>query len=387
MSHEPLRIMVVSGSRADWGYLSVPLALLRDDSSFALSLVVTGQHLDIASGNSASVIADDGFTIAARVAMTPEGDSPQAVTSAMGNGLAGFSDVIAALKPEVMLLLGDRYETLVAATAAMMARVPIAHLAGGDITEGAIDDAIRHAISKMAHLHFPTNTEAAKRLARLGENPAHIHAVGSTGLDRLLKVRRLARDDFFARIGFTPRRRNLLVTLHPVTLDPDPHRDAEAALEALHELGDEFGIIFTGSNADAGGITLTDRIKDFIQAHENAALHPSLGTELYVNAMAHCDAVLGNSSSGLYEAPSLKVPTVNVGTRQDGRLRATSVIDCEGTPDAIHSAIARALILDCSATVNPYGDGHAAERIVMVLKQIGDPASLLRKRFHVSEGL
>ena len=383
MSHEPLRIMVVSGSRADWGYLSVPLALLRDDSSFALSLVVTGQHLDAASGNSASVIAGEGFTIAARVAMTPEGDNPQAVTSAMGNGLADFSDVIAALKPEVMLLLGDRYEILVAATAAMMARVPIAHLAGGDITEGAIDDAIRHAISKMAHLHFPTNTEAAKRLARLGENPAHIHAVGSTGLDRLLKVRRLARDDLFARIGFTPRRRNLLVTLHPVTLDADPLHDAEAALEALHGLGDEFGIIFTGSNADVGGTTLSGRLREFVQSHENAILHPSLGSELYVNAITHCDAVLGNSSSGLYEAPSLKVTTVNIGTRQNGRLRATSVIDCEATAEAIRSAIAKALTLDCSATVNPYGDGHAAERIVTVLKQIGDPASLLRKRFHL----
>lgn len=221
----------------------------------------------------------------------------------------------------------------------------------------------------------------------MGENPENIHVAGSTGLDRLLKVPLLARDDFFARIGFAPRRINLLVSLHPVTLESDPLRDAEAALETLKGLGAEFGMIFTGSNADAGGAALSKQMKDFVQDHDNAIFHPSLGTELYVNAMAHCDAVLGNSSSGLYEAPSLKTPSINIGTRQDGRLRATSVIDCEGTPEAIRSAIAKALALDCSTAVNPYGDGQASRRIVSVLKRIGDPASLLRKRFHMSEGL
>ena len=382
MRADPLKLMVVTGSRADWGYLSVPVGLMRQDSAFDISIVATGQHLDPRSGGTINIVELEGGTVAARVPMTPRSDSPADITRSMGEGLAGFATAIADVSPHLMLLLGDRYETLAAASAGLIARIPMAHIAGGDISEGAIDDAIRHALTKLSHLHFPTNPQAAARLVQMGEDPARVHNVGSTGLDRLMTVKVIDREAFFVSIGHTPRARNLLVTMHPVTLASDPLADGEALLAALNRLDDSFGFIFTGSNADEGGRKFTARIMAFVESHPGATFHASLGTERYINALAHCDAVVGNSSSGLYEAPSMGLPTVNIGTRQDGRLRASSVIDCKAEPAAIVSAIARAMALDCSGTLNPYGDGQASARIVLVLKQLHDPSTLLHKHFH-----
>lgn len=382
MRDRPLKIMAVTGSRADWGYLSVPLSLLRGDPAFELVLMVTGQHLDAASGATAHAIEAEGFRIDARVDMTLTGDDAASVTRAMGHGLSGMGPVVAEHAPDLMMVLGDRYEILAAATAALLARVPVAHIAGGDMTEGAVDDAIRHAITKLSHLHFPSTSVAASRIIRMGENPRHVHAVGSTGLDRLLRVAHQPRAAFFAGVGLVPRQKNILVTVHPVTLAPDPLADAAAVLEALHRLGPETGILLTGTNTDAGSGRLGTMVKDFAAAHDNAVLHPSLGTERYVNAMLHCDAVLGNSSSGLYEAPSLAIPTVNVGIRQQGRLRAASVIDVPGDPQAIIDGLAAAFRLDVSGVTNPYGDGEASRRIVAVLKDLKDPETLLRKTFY-----
>ena len=374
--------MVVTGSRADWGYLSVPVKLMRQNTTFDVALVVTGQHLDPQSGNSLEGVEREGGPIAERVLMTPHTDAAPDIIRAMGEGLAGFGAVIAGLRPHLMLLLGDRYETLAAASAGLVARIPMAHIAGGDISEGAIDDAIRHAITKLAHLHFPTNAEAARRIAQMGENPARIHCVGSTGLDRLLQVKIMPRPEFFEAIGRTPRTRNLLITMHPVTLAGDPLGDAAALLAALENLDEDIGLIFTGSNADEGGRQLSARVRDFTQRHPNASFHPSLGTDLYVNALAHCEAVIGNSSSGFYEAPSMCIPTVNIGRRQDGRLRAASVIDTAAEPEAILAAITKALAIICRSTVNPYGDGMASQRMISILQQLDDPAALLNKNFY-----
>jgi UDP-hydrolysing UDP-N-acetyl-D-glucosamine 2-epimerase len=383
MADRPLKIMAVSGSRADWGYLSVPLTLLQADPAFHLSLVVTGQHLDASSGGSAAVLKAEGFTAAATVEMGPGGGSEQEVTHSMARGLAGFGDAVASLKPDLMLLLGDRYETLAAGCAALLSRCPVAHIAGGDISEGAVDDAIRHALTKLAHIHFPTNRDAADRIIQMGENPARVHCVGSTGLDRLMQVQPMPREDFFRSVGLAPGEPTLLVTMHPVTLAADPLADAKALLSALGRLSGRFGMLITGSNADAGGKELNAMFESFAREHPNAVLHASLGTERYVNALAHCEAVAGNSSSGLYEAPSMKRPTVNIGERQKGRMRAASVIDCPGEPDAILQALRHALTLDCRDIKSPYGDGRASERIVAVLKEIGDARSLLHKSFHM----
>jgi UDP-hydrolysing UDP-N-acetyl-D-glucosamine 2-epimerase len=383
MADPLLNIMAVTGSRADWGYLSVLLTLLQVDPAFRLSLVVTGQHLDPSTVGYAKMLSAEGFIPAATVEMGAGGGSEHDVTQSMARGLAGFGDAFASLKPDLVLLLGDRYETLAAGCAALLSRCPIAHVAGGDISEGAVDDAIRHALTKLAHLHFPTNQDAAERIIQMGEDPAHVHCVGSTGLDRIMKVRLMPREDFFRSVGLKPRKRNLLVTMHPVTLAADPLADTKALLSALQRLPGSFGVLITGSNADAGGKELNAMLKNFTLEHPNVVLHDSLGTDRYVNALAHSDAVVGNSSSGLYEAPSMKRPTVNVGDRQKGRMRASSVIDCPGDPDAILQALQQALTLDCHNVKNPFGDGHASERIVALLKEIGDAPSLLQKSFHM----
>ncbi len=383
MAEGPRRILAVTGSRADWGFLSVPLELLRGDPAFDVSLVATGQHLEPHSGGSLDAIRKEGFHIDAHVDMDLVDDSEQAVTRSMGIGLAGMGDAISSLRPDLMLLLGDRYEILAAGCAALLARCPIAHLAGGDISEGAVDDAIRHALTKLSHLHFPTNRDAARRIMQMGESPDRVHCVGSTGLDRLLKAAPMDRAAFFRSVGFEARSHNVLVTIHPVTLAADPLSDAEAVLSALSQLDDDFGILLTGTNADAGGKKINEMLAHFASQRPNAVFHTSLGSERYANALRHCDIVVGNSSSGLYEAPSLKRPAVNIGLRQDGRLRAASVIDCPGEPKAILEALQLGLELDCSDVANPYGDGHASERIVAILKGIVDNRGLLRKTFHL----
>jgi UDP-N-acetylglucosamine 2-epimerase (non-hydrolysing)/GDP/UDP-N,N'-diacetylbacillosamine 2-epimerase (hydrolysing) len=377
----PLKICAVTGSRADWGLLSPPLALLRADKAFALDLVVTGQHLVPAEGNTAQEIEREGFAISARVDMLLASDTPVAVAKSMGLAVAGFADAFARLAPDLVFVLGDRYEILAAVEAAVVARLPVAHLCGGDITEGAMDDAIRHAITKLSHLHFVTNEAAAQRLRQLGEDPDRVHCVGSPGLDRIRQTKLLDRAAFFQRIGLAPRAANLLVTFHPETLNTDTLGQCLEMLVALHELGPESGLIFTGSNADPGGRGVDRLVGEFVATHDNACAHASLGAELYFSALRHARAVVGNSSSGLYEAPSFKIPTVNIGDRQRGRLRAASVIDCAAERRAIEAAIRRALTLDCTGVVNPYGDGHASERIVAVLRSLGDPRQLVRKRF------
>jgi UDP-N-acetylglucosamine 2-epimerase (non-hydrolysing)/GDP/UDP-N,N'-diacetylbacillosamine 2-epimerase (hydrolysing) len=281
-----------------------------------------------------------------------------------------------------MLVLGDRFETLAAATAALVARIPIAHIGGGDVTEGAMDDSIRHAITKMAHLHFVTNEPAARRVRQLGEEPSRVHNVGSPGIDYLRKVKLLDRSELEASLGFKLRLRNVLVTFHPPTVDPgEAPRQIEELLAALSELGPQFGILVTYPNADNESRVLIKAIERFVSEHPNARAFASLGQQRYLSAMAAVDVLVGNSSSALYEAPTLRKPAVNIGDRQKGRLKAASVLDCEPQRDAIRRTIQAALALDCSRVVNPYGDGRSAERIAAILDEIHDPKALLRKRF------
>ena len=297
--------------------------------------------------------------------------------------MAGLAEAYAWLRPDLVLLLGDRFEILAAAQAALVLLIPVAHIAGGDTTEGAIDEAMRHAVSKMAHLHFVTNADSARRVRQLGEDPAHVYAVGSPGIDAIRQVRLLPKAALSAALGFELRARNLLVTYHPATLDGELNRPHCAALlDALEGLGGEVGLLFTHPNADAGGRELSAMIDAFVAAHPNARSFRSLNRELYLSCMKICDAVVGNSSSGLYEAPSLGRPAVNIGDRQQGRLRAASVIDCAPEAKAISQAIGKAWTLDCSGIENPYGDGRSAPRIVERLASLPDYRALLKKRFH-----
>lgn len=380
----PLKVCAVTGSRADYGLLAGPMRLLREDPFFALQIVATGQHLTPSSGNSLKEVERDGFVVDARVDMLLAADTPAAVTKSMGVALMGFAEVFERSAPDLLLLLGDRYEILVAAQAALLARIPIAHLCGGDVTEGAIDDAIRHALTKMSHLHFVTTTEAARRVRQMGEDPGRVHVVGSSGVDMIQRTQTMTREQLFADLGMSVERRSLLVTFHPATLGEDSEQHCAELLAALHTLCPEMNLIFTGVNADPGGRSLQAMISGFCAEHPNARSFDSLGARRYYSALAHVDVVVGNSSSGLCEAPSFHVPTVNIGDRQKGRLKAASVLDCPPERTAIGKAIAAALAMDCSDMVNPYGDGRASERIVQILKEIADPKALLRKTFHMS---
>lgn len=382
-----LRIAAVTGSRADWGLLEPVATALAAEGVFEVEVIATGAHLDPAFGDTLAEVAASGLPIVGRIAATEPGDDALAVGRATAAGLAGFAGHFAQRRPDLVLLLGDRYEIFAAATAALFARLPIAHLCGGDTTEGAFDEALRHAISKMAHLHFPTNQPAARRLIAMGEDPARVHVAGNPALDKLRHFRPIAREAFFAEVDLQPAARLLLVAFHPATLDPMPSaRQLEALLAVLAEQPPETAILLTGSNADSEGRALSARLRAFAADRAGALYRDSLGHRLYFNALAHADCLLGNSSSGLYEAPSFGLPTVNIGTRQQGRLRAASVIDCPPEQAAIAEALRRALAMDCAGTVNPYGDGHAAERIVAVLKGVDAPQTLVMKRFHQDGG-
>jgi UDP-hydrolysing UDP-N-acetyl-D-glucosamine 2-epimerase len=375
-----VKILAVTGTRADWGLFVPVLDALRDDARFTLEIAATGQH-HMAGSTSLDAIAAEGHRVEHQVEMGLGGDdSAAALAKGMGAATSGIGAVLEMSRPDLILLLGDRYEILATALAAVVARVPIAHMFGGDVTEGAIDDSIRHAITKLAALHFPSNAESAARIVQMGEDPARVHNVGSTGIDRILALKPLGRDDFFASVGLAPRAQNFVITFHPATLSDDSTAQAEAMLDALDAFP-EAGLIFTGSNADPGARGIDALVQAYVAGRENAVFHASLGSRRYFSALTHCDLVIGNSSSGVLEAPSFRLPTVNIGDRQARRPRANSVVDSDVHPDAIAAAIRAALALDCSTVSNPYGDGHAAERIVNVLSAIEKPETLVRKSF------
>jgi UDP-N-acetylglucosamine 2-epimerase (non-hydrolysing)/GDP/UDP-N,N'-diacetylbacillosamine 2-epimerase (hydrolysing) len=377
------KICAVTCSRADYNLLAPPMRLIRDDPKLDLQVIVTGMHLNTEFGFTYRRIEQDGLPITARVESTQRGDDVASVTKSIGYGVIGFADVLQRLRPDILMILGDRYEIFAAAQAAVIARVPIAHLCGGDTVDGAFDEGIRHAITKMAHLHFVTNEMAAGRLRQMGENPDHIYLVGNPGLDQIRQVKRMSHQDTFAALGIPARAHNLLMTFHPETLAMEGSLTRlEELLAALSELGPDYSLIFTGPNSDSEGRSFARRMEAFVSEHENAILRTSLGQTLYLSALAHCDAVVGNSSSGIYEAPSLKTPTVNIGDRQNVRLKADSVIDCAAERSEIARAIIRAIALDCSRVENPYGEGHSAPRIVEALKAVPDPVALLKKHFY-----
>lgn len=379
---EKLTVCVVTGSRAEYGLLRAVMADLKRDRAFALQVVASAMHLAPEFGLTYREIEADGFRIDAKVEMLLAGDTSAAAAKSMGIGTVGFVDAFQNLGPDLVMLLGDRFEALAAASAALVMGLPIAHISGGDVTEGAFDDSIRHAITKMAHLHFTASAQSAARVRQMGEEPRRIFAVGDPGLDSLLRMKLIGRRALERDLGFRFRGRNLLVTFHPVTRDRVPStRQFAVLLEALAAFGPDVGLLFTKPNADPEGRALISMLDVFVKAHPNAAAFASLGHRRYLSAMAVCDAVVGNSSSGLLEAPSLKKPAVNIGGRQARRLRAETVIDCAVHPTAIRRAIAKAMAMRIGKADNPYGDGHAAARIVGILKRIRDPKALLQKSF------
>jgi len=376
------KICAVSGSRADYGLVKPLLDLLRDEPGFELQMAVTAMHLSPEFGLTYRGIEADGFAIDARVEMLLSSDTAVGTAKSIGLGTIGFGEVFERLAPDLLLLTGDRFEMLAAAQAALVSRLPVAHVFGGDVTEGAFDETIRHSITKMSHLHFVSNAKSARRVRQLGEDPARIFDVGSPGIDAIKQMPLLDRAALERELDFAFRRRNLLITFHPATLAEQPaEREFAELLGALDGLGNEVGLIFTLANADPEGRRLIGMTETFVAGRENARAYVSLGQRAYLSTLAAVDAVVGNSSSGLYEAPSFDTPTVNIGERQKGRLRATSVIDCRPQAEAIAAAIEEAMAMECSGTLNPYGDGTAARKMLAELAGVGDWTALLRKRF------
>jgi UDP-N-acetylglucosamine 2-epimerase (non-hydrolysing)/GDP/UDP-N,N'-diacetylbacillosamine 2-epimerase (hydrolysing) len=361
---------------------------LTRDPEIELQLVATGAHLSPEFGLTCREIESDGFQIDGKVEMLLSSDTAVGITTSIGIGVIGFASMLDRLKPHVMVVLGDRFEIFAAAQAALIARIPIAHISGGDTTEGAYDEAIRHSLTKMAHLHFVTNTESARRVRQMGEDPKSIFQFGAPQLEHLRRTELLSRVALEDSIKFRFRERNILVTFHPVTLDRRSSQDQFAELlAALAVLPHDVGFIFTLPNADCDGRVLIEMTNDFARHQgDRAVAIPSLGRVRYLSTLAQVDVVAGNSSSGIVEAPSFCKPTVNIGARQRGRTRAASVIDVDAERSVICHALKEAFTLDCSEVINPYGDGETAKRIVEVLRH-HRLEGLLQKRFWPMEAM
>ena len=367
------RICVVTGSRADYGLVFWLMKAIAADGELELQVAATGSHLSPEFGLTYRDIEADGFTLAARVEMLLSADTPTAVAKSLGLGVIGFADAFARLAPDIVVVLGDRFEILAAAQAAMVARIPIAHIHGGEVSEHAIDESIRHAITKMAHWHFVAAEPYRKRVVQMGEAPERVFNHGAPGLDHLAKTQFLTRAELEAKLGMRLGSPLLLATYHPATLGDRPPAEAMEELLAALEAFPDATIVFTHPNADTGGRVLIGRIEAFVQKHPARSRgFVSLGQRAYLSLMREADVVVGNSSSGITEAPALRKATVNVGDRQKGRLKASSVIDAAERREDIVRALRKALSpqfrATLAATQSLYGVGDASRAIVERLK-------------------
>lgn len=384
----PMRktICVVTGSRAEYGILKWLIRELADDPDIRLQLVATGMHLMPDFGLTYRAIEADGFTIDRKVEMMLSSDTATGMAKTVGLGVLGFADAFASLQPDAVVVLGDRIEMLAVAQAAFVSGHAVAHISGGEVTEGAIDDAIRHAITKMSLYHFVAAEAYRQRVIQLGESPDRVFNVGDPGLDSMSRLALLDRAALCAQVGLDPARPFFLVTYHPVTLGSEPLEPQMHALLAALDRQPDYQVLLTKPNADAGGRALSGMVDDYARRQpERVIASTSLGQLRYLSAMKHCAAVVGNSSSGIVEAPAMHRPTVNIGTRQDGRLRAASIIDCAADADQIGAALERAVSPQFQATVatttSLYGQGSASTRIREILKEV-PLGRHLPKRFH-----
>lgn len=376
---------MVTGTRAEYGLLYWLMKGIEQDSDLQLQVIVTGMHLSPEFGMTYKEVEKE-FKIDKKIEMLLSSDTAIGISKSMGLAQISFAEAYEDLQPDLVVLLGDRYEIFSAASAAMIARIPIAHLHGGETTEGAFDEAIRHSITKMAYWHFTAAEEYRKRVIQLGESPERVFNVGGMGIENIQRLKLLNREDFEASIDFKLAERNLLVTFHPVTLEnASATEQFQALLNAVDKL-ENTHIIFTKANSDTDGRIINQMIDDYVAQNKNKSVaFPSLGQLRYLSALQYVDAVVGNSSSGIAEVPSFKKATINIGDRQKGRLKAASIIDCEPTQDAIQNALAKAFSKEfkdtLATTVNPYGDGQASKKIIPILKQPIDICKL-KKTFY-----
>lgn len=369
------RIAVVTGSRADYGLLMPLLKLIKMNGDMALQLFVTGMHLSPEFGLTYRTIIEDGFEITDQIEMLLSCDTDSGITKSLGLGIVGFSDAFRRNRPDLLILLGDRFETFAAAQAAYFAKIPIAHLHGGELTEGVIDEGIRHAITKMSHFHFTATATYRNRVIQLGESPERVFNVGAIGIDNIKNLKLMTRNELQEDLDFKFLKRMVMVTYHPVTME---EQTAEAQFSELLAALDHFKdttVIFTKANADMGGRIINQMMDRYAEENpERVRVYTSLGSKRYLSAVNLADAVIGNSSSGIIEVPSLNVPTINIGDRQKGRVKPTSVIDCSNCEADIVFAIEHSFGQDfralCKSSLNPYGQGGTAQKILTELQRI-----------------
>lgn len=381
------RIAVVTGTRAEYGILYWILKGIHEDPELELQLVVTGMHLAPAFGLTVRVIEQDGFPIAERVEMLLSADTETAISSSMGIGMIGFAKAYERLKPEIIVVCGDRFEVFSAVAAAVPFRIPIAHIHGGELTTGAMDDLFRHAITKMSHIHFPAATPYAGRITQMGESPENIFCFGAPGLDNIRKLDLMGREQLCRTLGIPEDKKIGVVTYHPVTLEDNTAEDqTEELLKALKKFKDVYWVI-TLPNADTGGRIIADITNRFANYNPiNSKSFASLGQLKYLSLLKHAAIMVGNSSSGIVEAPSFELPVVNIGDRQSGREFGVNIInvpECEG--EVIVQAVGRALSDGFKASLkgmqNPYGEGGASLMIVEKLKCVPLGSRLIKKVF------
>ena len=379
------KICVVTGSRADYGLLRWVMQGIKEDPKLNLQVIATGMHLSPTFGLTYRVIEEDGFRVDAKVEILGSSDSPAAIAESMALALTGTAKALSELKPDLVLVLGDRFEIFAATAAALVSKIPVAHLHGGETTTGAFDEAFRHSITKMSHLHFVATDEYRSRVIQLGENPKSVYLVGGVGIDSIKNLTLLSKEELEAQLGIEFGAKSLLITFHPVTLDAEsPEHQMKELLAALSHLHDTT-LIFTMPNADTGGHVLIKMIEEFVGQNENAKVFTSLGQLKYLSCISQVDGVVGNSSSGITEVPTFKKGTVNVGDRQLGRIQAASVINCKPMEKDIERAIKTLYSLEfksnLAATESPYGEGGASARVVKALKE-SSLEGIVKKTFH-----
>lgn len=379
------KICVVTGTRAEYGLLAGLMREIESDLDLDLQVIATCMHLSPEFGLTYRQIEEDGFVINEKIDNLLPDDTPAGVAKSMGFACIGLADAYRELAPDIVVLLGDRFETLSAACTATVGKIPVAHIHGGEISEGAMDDSFRHAITKMSHLHFTATEEYHRRVIQLGEHPERVWNVGALGVENISVLQLLNRSELEEALGFSLGERCAMVTFHPVTLEKNTAAvQFQNLLDALDEISD-MRVIFTYANADTEGRIINAMIEDYVsRPGGRAAAFQSMGQVRYLSALQHVSVVVGNSSSGIIEAPSFKVPTVNIGDRQKGRVRAESVIDCQPAKDAIVQAIKRGASLVSEESIkgmrNPYEKDNTAENIKEVIKKF-DLRDILKKEF------
>jgi len=385
------KICIYTATRAEYGLLKPLMALIQEDNGMQLNILASGMHLSPEFGLTYKFIEADGFVIDEKVEMLLSSDTSIGLAKSMGLGLISYGEALSRMNPDIVVILGDRFEGLAMAQACMVARIPIAHLHGGEATHGLIDESIRHAITKMSHLHFTSTEEYRKRVIQLGEHPARVFNVGAIGIENIKNMALLSKKEIERDIGFDLGERYVLVTFHPVTLEKataeEQFKNLLFALDKLAvTLGNACKIIFTKANADTDGRIINQLIDSYVAQHPGKAIaFTSMGQRRYLSAMKYASAVVGNSSSGIVEAPSLQVPTVNIGDRQKGRVRDRSVIDCEPASPEIAEALQKAFSSDFARSlqgmISQYEKPGTAGAIMKILKN-ADLDNIIKKAFY-----